>query len=50
MIDVIIKALQSDDYYGAGEYVELAKGKHEYTLKWYDVKRKIKRQWRSRNK
>ena len=45
MINEIIKALQSGDYYGGGECIELAKGKHEYTLNWTDVKRKIKRTW-----
>jgi len=50
MIADIIKAVRSDDYYGGGEFIELAKGKHEFTLKWNDVKRKIKREWLSRGK
>jgi len=43
MISDIIKTLQSNDFYGAGEYVEIAKGKNELVLNWYDIKRKIKR-------
>ena len=49
IIDVI-DALRSEEFFGAGEFVELAKGKKEYTLKWEDVKRKIKRQWLSKKK
>lgn len=44
----IIDVLQSGDFYGAGEYVEQAKGLHEYTDNYKGFKRKIKRLWRSR--
>jgi hypothetical protein len=40
-----LKALQSDDFYGSGHYVELAKGKHELVTTWADFKIKIKRTW-----
>jgi len=46
MITEIIKILQDKDYYGAGEYTEIAKGKHEMVTSWKGIKRKIKRQWR----
>ena len=43
MIAEIINILQKDDYYGAGEFVEIAKGKHEMVRNWKDIKEKIKR-------
>jgi hypothetical protein len=43
-----IKALQEMDYYGGGEFIELAKGKHEYVTTWRGFKRKIKRLWLSK--
>ena len=46
MIAEIIKLLQSHDFYGAGEYTEIAKGKNEIG----ETFKKIKRQWLSRNK
>ena len=48
MISEIVKILQEQDYYGAGECTEIAKGKHQLVTNWKDVKRKIKRQWRLR--
>ena len=48
MISEIIKILQDKDYYGAGEYTEIAKGKHQIVTNWRGFKRKIKRQWRLR--
>ena len=48
MIAEVIKILREKDYYGAGEYTEIAKGKHELTTSWKGIKRKIKRQWRLR--
>lgn len=48
MISEVIKILQDKDYYGAGEYTEIAKGKHQLVTSWRGVKRKIKRQWRLR--
>ena len=46
MIANIIKVLQSGEFYGAGEYTELAKGKNEYVSDYKGFKRKIKRLWR----
>ena len=45
MITDTIKILQKDNYYGGGEYIEIAKGKNEYITTWSDFKRKIKRLW-----
>jgi len=46
MITEVIKILKEQDYYGAGEYTEIAKGKHQLVKDWSGFKRKIKRQWR----
>ena len=43
MISEIIKVLQSNDFYGAGNYTEIAKGKHEYITTYKTFKRKLKR-------
>jgi hypothetical protein len=48
MIADIIKLLQSHDFNGAGEYTEIAKGKHELVTNWSTFKNKIKRLWLSR--
>lgn len=48
MISTIIKTLRSDDFYGAGEYTEIAKGKNQYVSTWEGFKRKLKRQWHSK--
>ena len=45
MITNIIDVLKSGDFYGAGDSVEIAKGKHEYVSSWVDFKRKLKRVW-----
>ena len=45
MIADIIKTLQAGDYYGAGKYTELAKGKHELVTDFKGLKRKVKRLW-----
>lgn len=50
MITDVIKILQSDNFYGAGEFVEIAKGKNEYITRFKDMKRKIKRLWLSSKK
>ena len=50
MIAEIIKILQDNDFNGAGEYTEIAKGKHEMVTSWKGIKRKIKRQWRLRKR
>jgi len=43
MIAEVIKILQDGDYYGAGEYTEIAKGRREMVSTWKGFKRKIKR-------
>jgi hypothetical protein len=43
MIAQIIETLQSGDFYGAGPYTEIAKGKHEIVTGWRGIRRKIKR-------
>jgi len=41
MIAQIVRTLQSNEFYGAGEYTEIAKGKNEIAKDWKDAKRKI---------
>jgi len=43
MIAQIIDLLQKNNFYGAGENTEIAKGKNEIAKNWKDAKRKIKR-------
>lgn len=43
MISEIIRTLQSNEFYGAGEYTEIAKGKHEIVTTFKGFKRKCKR-------
>ena len=43
MIKLIIDLLQSDDFYGAGEYVELAKGRDWLATKKEDIQEQKKR-------
>ena len=43
MISNTIAILQSNNFYGAGEFTEIAKGKHELVTDWKGFKRKI---WR----
>lgn len=43
MIAQIIRTLQVNDFYGAGEYTEIAKGKREYITTYKAFKRKLKR-------
>lgn len=50
MIAEIIKTLQAGDYYGAGKYTELAKGKHELVTDFTGLKRKVNRIWQSKKK
>jgi len=45
MIGEIIRTLRSNEFYGAGEFTEIAKGKHEMVNNWSDAKKKIKRLW-----
>lgn len=46
----IIELLQSDKFYGAGEFTEIAKGKNELAYTFKEGKEKIIRAWRSRKK
>ena len=49
MIAEIIKILQEREYYGAGKYTEIAKGKRQIVSDWKGFKRKIKRTiWQSK--
>jgi len=43
MIAQIIRTLQSNEFYGAGNYTEIAKGKHEYITTYKAFKIKLKR-------
>ena len=43
MIAQIIRTLQSNEFYGAGEFTEIAKGKNEIVTNRKGAKRKIKR-------
>ena len=42
----IVDVLRNNDFYGAGKFTEIAKGKNELVTDWSSVKQKIKRQWR----
>jgi len=46
MIAETIKTLQSSDFYGISETIEIAKGKQEKIYTFKDAKNKIKRLWR----
>jgi DNA invertase Pin-like site-specific DNA recombinase len=48
MIAEIIDLLRKGEFYGAGEYTEIAKGKHEMITNFSVFKNKIKRKWQSR--
>ena len=50
MISEIIKVLQSNEFYGAGKYTEIAKGKNEYVTTWTEIKIKVNRKWQSLKK
>lgn len=43
MIAETIKLLQSGDWYGCSENIEIAKGKNELPKTWREVKEQIKR-------
>jgi len=45
MIADIIKLLQSNPFYGAGKFTEIAKGQNERVSNFRDFKIQIKRQW-----
>ena len=46
----IVELLRKNDFYGAGEFTEIAKGKRELITSMDIAKAKIKRIWQSRNK
>lgn len=46
MITNVIQLLQSDDWYGVSESVDIAKGKHEYTSDLKKIRKQIKRAWK----
>ena len=46
----IIKILRSDNFYGGGEFTEIAKGKNEMVTDWNGLKRKLIRQWQLKKK
>jgi len=48
MIAEIIKTLQSNEFYGAGKYTEIAKGKNQIVTDLKGLKRKVKRIWLSK--
>lgn len=50
MITEIIEALHKSDYFGAGYYTEIAKGKHEIPTTVKSGIYKVKRKWLSRKK
>ena len=43
MIAEILETLRKDNFYGAGKYTEIAKGKNEIVTNWKEIKRKVKR-------
>ena len=42
-IKTVIDMLRSDDFYGGGDSIEIAKGKYQIASNWSDAKTKIKR-------
>lgn len=48
MIAEIINTLRQHDFYGAGEFTEIAKGKNEMITSLKGMNRKIRRVWQSR--
>ena len=44
----ILQVLKTNEFYGAGECTEIAKGKNEYITTWKGFKRKAKRLWLSK--
>lgn len=43
MIGLIIKMLQTNDFHGVSEEVEIAKGKYQFVRSWKQVFRNYKR-------
>ena len=50
MIAKVIELLQIDNFYGAGELTEIAKGKNELAYTFKEGKTKIVRLWQSLRK
>jgi hypothetical protein len=50
MISEIINVLRSNEFFGAGEFTEIAKGKHEIVTTFKGAKYKIKRLWQSKKR
>jgi len=50
MVANTIAILQSNDFHGAGEFTEIAKGKNELVSDWKGFKNKIVRAWQSQKK
>jgi len=48
MIKQVIQLLQLDDWLNAGEFIEIAKGKHQLPTTFKGATKKIKRQWQSK--
>jgi hypothetical protein len=44
----LVEVLQSDDWYGVSEAVDIAKGKYALPRNWSEGLKLIKRQWRKR--
>ena len=42
-ITEVIDMLRRGEFYGAGEYTEIAKGKNEMVTTWRGLKKKVKR-------
>ena len=42
-ITEVIDILRRGEFYGAGEYTEIAKGKNEMVTTWRGLKQKVKR-------
>jgi len=42
-ITEVIDILRRGEFYGAGEYTEIAKGKNEMVTTWKGLKQKVKR-------
>lgn len=45
MFKQILDTLQKDNFYGAGNCTEIAKGKHELVTDFTGFKNKVKRLW-----
>lgn len=48
MIAETIRLLQSNEFYGVSETVEIAKGKYEKVYTFKDAFKKVKRLWQSK--